>query len=222
MNAIPYDRPADEWDDAYEDERTALPGRPRRQLFTRATAAAVAVVVGGAGFYAGVRVEKGELSSSSANAAGRASLLAGAGTGGAGARTGGARAGFGGGGGLARLFGGGSASGGGGGASGSFGTVSSVSGSTLYVTDTSGNTIKVTLSSVTKVTKSVGVSLHTVRPGDVVVIQGLKNSDGTMQATTVSDTGARPSALGGGAGGGSGSGSGGASPAVSSLFGSGG
>jgi Domain of unknown function (DUF5666) len=230
MNAI---TPEHEWPDY--DERYALPGRPRRQLFTRASALLIAVLLGAVGFYAGVRVEKGQLSNSSSGASGRAAALlagtgagagaagSGAGAAAGGARTGGARAGFGGagaGGGLARLLGAGAA----GGAAGSFGTVSSISGHTLYLTDPSGNTIKVTLSSATKVTKSVGVSAHAVRPGDGVVIQGLRNSDGTMQATTVSDTGARAAAQGGG-GAGSGSGSGGsgsASSAVGSLFGSGG
>ena len=48
-----------------EDYEVALPGRPRRQLFTRATALLFAAVVGAACFYAGVRVEKGQVSSTS-------------------------------------------------------------------------------------------------------------------------------------------------------------
>ena len=41
-----------------------------------------------------------------------------------------------------------------------------IGGDTIYVTETSGNTIKVTLSSATKITKNVGVGKNDVRPGD--------------------------------------------------------
>ena len=56
-----------------------------------------------------------------------------------------------------------------------FGTVSSISGNSLYITEASGNTVKVTLSSATKVTKNVGVGKKAVRPGDTVVVAGAKN-----------------------------------------------
>ena len=110
------------------------------------------------------------------------------------------------------------------GAGATFGTVSSVSGNTLYITEANGNTVKVTLSSATKVTKNVSVGKNAVRPGDTVVVAGAKNSNGTVSATTLSDTGAGP-------GGGSGAGGGGSravpaaprgSSAVGSLFGGGG
>ena len=83
--------------------------------------------------------------------------------------------------------------------------------------------MKVTLSSATKVTKNVSVGKKAVRPGDTVVVAGAKNSNGTVSATTLSDTGAGA----GGAAGASGSGSSGSSnnsgsSAVSSLFGGGG
>ena len=77
-----------------------------------------------------------------------------------------------------------------GGANASIGTISSVNGNTIYITDTSGNTVKVTLSSATKITKSLGVSKHSLRPGDSVVIRGLKNSSGKVSATSISDSGA--------------------------------
>ena len=50
--------------------------------------------------------------------------------------------------------------------------------------------MKVTLSSATKVTKNVTVGKNAVRPGDTVVVAGAKNSNGTVSATTLSDTGA--------------------------------
>ena len=76
MNAIPYDRPEEEWD-SYEEgteevqDDFALPGRPRRQWFNRKSAALFAVVLGAIGFYAGVRVEKNQLSNSSSTAGAR-------------------------------------------------------------------------------------------------------------------------------------------------------
>ncbi len=228
MHAIPYDSPQEDWDRYEEGESDEpLPGRPRRQFFNRRSAALFAVVVGAVCFYAGVRVEKSQLSSSTSTAL-PSSTGAGAGarTGaaGAGSRAGAAAAsagrGFGGGGGGAAAFAG---AGGGAGGSASFGTVSGISGDTFFITESSGNTVKVKLSSATKITKSVTVGKSAVRPGDTVVIRGL-NSNGTVSATSISDSGAVLSAFGGGSSGAGGSGSGGsgnASSAVSSLFGSG-
>jgi hypothetical protein len=253
MNAIPYDRPEEEWD-SYQDgiegseQEFAVPGRPRRQWFNRKSAALFAVLLGAIGFYAGVRVEKSQVSNSSSSAGalgaggGAAALRAAAARGGAAAGTGatgsgaagsgaagasgsGAAsrtgAGAGGGSGLRGLFGGGAGGFAGGGAT--FGTVSSISGDNLYITEASGNTVKVMLSSATKVTKNVGVGKKAVRPGDTVVVAGAKNSNGTVSATTLSDTGAGAAAAAGGSGSSSSSSSGSSgSSAVSSLFGGGG
>jgi hypothetical protein len=110
---------------------------------------------------------------------------------------------------------------GGAGGNASFGTVSSIDGKTLYVTESSGTMVKVKLASSTKVTKSLSVSRKSVRPGDTVVIEGVKNSSGTIVAASVSDSGAAAARSGStsssGATGSSSSGSG-----VSSLFSSGG
>jgi hypothetical protein len=226
MTAIPYDRPEQGWD-GYDDEQTMpLPGRPRRRFWGRGTAVLLALLLGGIGFYVGIRVEKSQLSSSSSTGSGLAAALAsarGGASGAAGTRgTSGA--------GSARSFTGtgrGLFSGAFGGGNSSFGTVSSVSGHTLYVTETgTGNVVKVDLSSATKITKSVSVGKSSINPGDTVVVQGVKGSGGTLSATSVSDTGASGAATGGtgsgsgGAGGGSSSGSAGA--AVNSLFGGGG
>ena len=96
--------------------------------------------------------------------------------------------------------------------------MSSVKGNTLYLTDTSGNTVKVTLSGSTKVSKSLAVKRKSIRPGDTVVIQGLKNSSGTLIAASVSDSGTGASGLAGLFGRGGFGASGGASGGVSSLF----
>jgi hypothetical protein len=229
MNAIPYDRPEEEWD-SYEDEQeVALPGRPRHKVLTWWSAGLFAVLLGLVGFYVGVRVEKNQLANSSSTG-GLAAALAGAGTGAraAGSGSGAARAGATGSGatGATRGAGAGGAGGtfrglfgGGAGGSASVGTVSSVSGNALYITETSGNMVKVTLSSATKVTKSVGVGKNAVRPGDLVTVAGAKASNGTVSATTVNDTGASP--FGSSSSSSSSSSGNSASSAVGSLFGGG-
>jgi hypothetical protein len=205
MTAVGYDtREEEDWDEE-------LPRRPRRQFFNRRTAALAALVTCALGFYVGVRVEKGQLASSTststsagAGAALPAGLRAGAGAGGATGRPGAAA-------GPTGRPGGGNVS---------FGTVKSIDGKTIYVSDSSDNTVKVTLSPVAKISKSQQVSRKSVRPGDTVVIQGVKGSSGTLTATSVSDSGASASGAAGGstAGGSSRSGS----SAVGSLFGAGG
>ncbi len=200
MNAIPYDGPEEEWDSYEGEEDTMLPGRPRRKVLTWWSAGLFALILCAVGFYAGVRIEKNQL----ANASSTTGLSAFTG-----ARTGG-------GGGFRALFGGA----GGAGPNATLGTVSNISGNSLYVTDTSGNTVKVTLSSATKVTKNVTVGKNAVRPGDLVVVAGAKGSDGTVSATTVSDTGTSPAAAASGASGRSSAGNSGSS-AVNQLFGGG-
>ena len=171
MSAVPYEGSEENWP-TQDHKDLARPGRRHRKLRGKHTAALAAVIVAAAGFYGGVRVEKSQLSNSTSTAA----------TAPSGAAPGaGQRPGFGGGGGGGAPFAGGN---------GSFGKVSSVNGNTLYLTDSSGNTVKVTLSSSTKITKSVAVSKTSVHPGDAVVIQGLKNSKGTIVATSLSDSGA--------------------------------
>jgi hypothetical protein len=183
MSAVPYEGPAENWA-THEQEDVGRPGRRRPKLWSKRTAVLAAVTVGAVGFYGGVRVEKSQLSSSANTAAaapsGARTGAASAGATGAAAAAAGPRAGFGGGGGGGPLAGG----------NASIGKVSSVDGNTLYLTDSSGNTVKVTLSSSTKITKSVPASKTSVHPGDAVVIQGLKNSGGTLVATSLSDSGA--------------------------------
>ena len=122
MNAIPYDTPEQEWD--APEESYELPGRPRRRFWGPGTAVVLAVLLGVVGFYVGVRVEKGQLSSSTSTlGTGLGGAAAGAG---AGARTGAGSAASAAGrtGGFGRALAGGGA----GGANASFGTVSSVNG----------------------------------------------------------------------------------------------
>ncbi len=189
-----------------------MPGRPRRQYFNRASAAVAALVTCAIGFYAGVRVEKSQVSSSSTAAGGAASAFAararafasGAAGGTAGAAAAGSSAA-----GSASPTGAGAgaasgarAPGAGGFGGASFGTVSSVRGGTMYVTESSGNTVKVKLSSSTKISKSLSVPKKAIRPGDTVVIQGLAGKNGTVTAASVSDSGTGSSGIRGLFGGG--------------------
>ena len=173
MSAIPYDSPEQEWGPT-EQEPFEAPGRPRRRFFNRKSAALAALITCAGGFYAGIRVEKSQLATTAS------------------AATASAAGGFPG----AGRFGGGGGGSAGGGGNASFGTIASVAGNTIYLTDATGNTVKVTLSSSTKLTKSQGVSAGALHPGDTVVIQGVKNSSGTLAATSVSDSGARTTGTG--------------------------
>lgn len=244
MNTIAYDRRDEpELDqDGSEFQDQPLPRRPRRNFFNRRSAALVALLTCAAGFYAGVRVEKGQIASTPVTLGASGSAATGSGArAGAGGAAGGSRAsgatgasgaasrtasggGASGAGGFAARFG---AAGGAGGANASFGTVSTVNGKTLVVTEASGNTVKVNLSAA-KITKSQSVGRSAIHPGDTVVIAGVPNKSGTIVAATVSDSGAGRAAGGAasgsgasGAGAGS-SGSGSSSSAVGSLFSGGG
>jgi hypothetical protein len=220
------------------DDSGRLPRRPRRHFLNRWSLALTAAVACAAGFYGGVRIEKGQLSGSTTATAGGSGLaaLAGrlraggaagaggsAGAGGAVGAGGSAGAGGAGGpGGAAGAAGSGGAgpAGAAGGAGASFGTITSVRGGTFYITESTGNTVKVKLSSATKITKSLNVHRGSLHPGDTVVIRGVANSSGTLVAATVSDSGSgRASGAGAGSGAGSGSSGGGG---LSSLFSAGG
>lgn len=209
-------------DEDWQEE--PLPGRPRRRMLTPLTAVLFATVVGGGGFIAGVEVEKGQVSSSSS---GTGLLRAASGaTGAAGAGRAGGFAGL--------SSGGGSSTGGG--SQATVGTVASISPPNIYVTDSAGNTIKVITSSGSTITRQVSGTANQIHSGDNVVVTGLAQSDGSVVASSVRDSGSGGSTGGGLAGlfGGSGAGSsssrartgsstnvGGATGTGSGLFGSG-
>ncbi len=91
------------------------------------------------------------------------------------------------------------------------GTVTDIIGTTLYVTNSSGQLIKVTLSSSATVTRNATSSLSGLKPGDTVTVQGTAPANGSMTASSVAATakgvtnagagGGRFGGLGGGAGG---------------------
>ena len=68
------------------------------------------------------------------------------------------------------------------------GTVTSVSGSTLYVTNSSGNLVKVTVGPSATVNRNAKSSLASLQVGDTVVVQGSKATNGSVTATSVSAT----------------------------------
>jgi hypothetical protein len=71
--------------------------------------------------------------------------------------------------------------------------VSSIDGSTLYVTATSGNTVAVTTTHESKITKDESVGANAIHPGDSVVVEGIAGSKGTITASSVSDSGSSSS-----------------------------
>ena len=137
-----------------------LPRRPRRKLVTPLTATLAAVLIAALGFIGGVQVQK-----SSADAP------------------------SGGGGGFAR---GGAGAGGfsptGGSSDATVGTVANIDGKTLYVTDSSGATIRVKTTSNSKIARTAVAKVGAVHPGDTVIVQGTKASSGTVKASSVTAT----------------------------------
>jgi hypothetical protein len=209
-----------------DDDEGRMPRRPRRRLLTPWSALLLTAMMCAIGFYVGVRVEKGHIASSpttigaGAGFAGRAAAAAGGTTSGsaAGASAAGGSAagrsaaggsaaaapGSAGAAGFAARFGAGNAT---------FGTVASVNGKTLTLTEASGDTVTVKLTLATKISKTETAKRGQIHPGDTVTVSGVTGKSGTVSAATVTDSGARTTGSSSGSGGSSGGGS-----SVSSLF----
>ena len=176
-----------------------LPRRPRRKLVTPVTALLTAVLIAALGFIGGVKVQKSSGSTAPSSSSGFAA----------------ARARFGGGTAGGATTPGGGFGGGGGSTDATVGTVANVDGKSFYVTDSSGNTVKVKTNGNSKVTRTAVSSVAEIHPGDTVIVQGSKASSGTVTAASVIAT-AKNAATGGlgalfgggGAGGGAGAGAG--------------
>jgi hypothetical protein len=161
---------------------------PRRRRLSSLSAVLILVLVAALGVYGGVRLQKNRASSDTSGTtslAALASRFAAAGgtrTGATGSRTGGA-------GGFAG-FGGAGAGAGGAGGGATFGTVKLVDGDTIYVSMSDGSIVKVrTTPSGTTVTKTVPAKVGDIQPGETVVVRGTTASDGTVSASTVTDSG---------------------------------
>ena len=176
--------PATERDDGFDFDLDAElpPPPPRRKRLPLVTAGLALCAAIGAGVVFGILIQKhwGGSSSGGGRAASLAATFAArAGqTGGSGSRAGGAGA-------FTR--------------SGTVGQVKAIDGTSLYVTDLQGNTVKVTTGPGVRVRVTSDGTLKKVRPGDYVTVQGTQTTTG-YKATSITDSGTE-SPLAGGSGG---------------------
>jgi hypothetical protein len=166
-----------------EPAEPELPRRPRRKLLRAGEnpipLTLLSVLLIACGFIGGVLVEKGQSSSSnSASAGGLASRFAALRSGGAGFARG-----AGGGASSAGAFAGGAVAAGG--ARATIGQVAYLSGHTLYVTDSEGNTVKVKTSVASTVSKTVKSDVKSIHPGETVIVTGATGANGTVSAETI-------------------------------------
>ncbi|MDH6127562.1 DUF5666 domain-containing protein [Kitasatospora sp. GP82] len=113
--------------------------------------------------------------------------------------SGGGQGGYGGGQGGSHRGGSGQGAGGQGGAGFTRGTVKAVDGSTVYLTDAGGNTVKVTTADTTKVQLSKEGKVSDLQPGQSVTVVGTPDSSGGYAATQLTEG---AGGFGGGGGGG--------------------
>jgi hypothetical protein len=176
-----------EQDNEWLDDESELPRRPRRRPLTPIPLVLLAVLLIACGFIGGVLVQKGQggTASPSGGASGfpaRLAALKGA-VPGAGAAGGTGSAGGSGAKGGASAFPG---IGGAGSGGVTTGEVAYVRGSTLYVTDSEGNTVKVRAAAGSKVTKTVSTKANSIHPGATVVVLGSKAKNGSISASSIS------------------------------------
>jgi hypothetical protein len=183
----------DDWDQPIGE----LPRRPRRRLLGKGgnplALSLLGVLLLACGFIGGVLVEKGQSNSGSSAGGGGTSGLAArfaslrSGTSGAGPST---TSGSSSSGSTGGAFGG--ASGASSSAPGSgftrptAGTVAYLDRSTLYVTNSEGNTVKVKTSTGTTVNKTVKSTVKDIHPGETVTITGATGSSGAITAESIS------------------------------------
>jgi hypothetical protein len=154
------------------DPDEVLPPRRRRGL-RPLTGTLAAVVLIGVGFLGGVEIQKHYGGSSSSSGSGAAAAFASRfrAAGGAGFFRGGAT-------------GGSSATGG----SQEIGQVSLIKGSTLYLADFLGNTVKVQIPAGVGVSQTTRTTVRGIHPGDTVTAQVTKLKNGIYRATSVTVT----------------------------------
>lgn len=175
-----------------DDLAEELAARPQRSRLPRVTLALGAGVLVAAGFIGGVLVQK-HLGGGSSAAAGRAGAFASAFAGARGGGAGAGRGGFGGGAGGAGATpgvggfggGGGAATGSGAGGNSISGSVTVVSGDTLYITASNGTVYIVKTSGSTSVSISSSGSLSQLKPGQQVTVSGTQGTGGTVDATKI-------------------------------------
>jgi hypothetical protein len=167
----PYNELYEDDDDDYTVTPVSNTSRARRVT----TGLFVLLILGGA-FWGGAYAQKhwGSNSSSTSNIASQFAAAARS-------RTGGGTTGATGAGG----FGGGGTGGG-----ATTGSVTLVDGNNIYVTETSGNVVKVVTSQASTFTKSDSGTINDVKPGQTVSVRGSTDSSGNVDATSVSIGGA--------------------------------
>jgi hypothetical protein len=162
-----------------DDDEWPVRGSAKAIRLRLPVAALVTVLLVAAGFWGGAIAEKAHGGSSSSAASGLAARFRSGAAGGAGAGAA-AGGGFAGGG-----FRGGAAATG---TSAAAGTISVVSGNTLYVLTSTGSLVKVTFGQSTAVTRNAKTAADALRPGDSVVVQGAAAKNGDVTATSVAST----------------------------------
>lgn len=169
-------------DPSSDDLATQLAARPPRAKLPWATLVLVAAVVGVGGFIAGAKVQD---TAGTTPATIPTGITAGAARGGAAGGAGAVGGADGQGGDPAGAMGG----------NATIGTVKLVDGDTVYITDMSGNTVKVTTTGETSVQTTSEGSVQDLTAGSTVVVRGETAADGSVAASSVSEGG-----LGSGAG----------------------
>jgi len=81
------------------------------------------------------------------------------------------------------------------GSGGTFGTIKLVDGNIVYVQTAAGDIVQVSTSAATKVTISSAAPVKDLLPGETVIVEGTKNANGSIAATSISQN-----SLGGGGG----------------------
>ena len=169
-----------------DDLGTALAARPPRVKLPKVTTALVAALLLCGGFLGGVLLEKHEAGSSTR---GSGFSFAGAGTGtgtGAGGTGRAGRGGFGGFGGTGTGTGAGGGTGTGTGSGSAItGTVTVVSGNTIYVTAADGSVYTVTTNGSTAISIAQTGTISQLKPGQKVVVSGSGDNNGNVTATSI-------------------------------------
>jgi Domain of unknown function (DUF5666) len=164
--------PANALDPSSEPEEWPQRGPAKGIRVNWLTALLLVILIAGGGIWGGAELQKHQGSNSTTNAlsaiASRFANRGGTGT---------SRTGTGGAGGF-----------GGATSAAAAGTVTEIKGSTLYITDSSGNLVEVTLTHSTTVTRNAKTTASALVPGDTVIVEGSKASNGTVTASSVSAT----------------------------------
>jgi hypothetical protein len=146
----------------------------RRRAITPITRGLLAIVIVGGAFLGGILVQKSQTKASAASTL-PAGLPAS----------------------IAARFGGGTSttvagagSGATGGATSTFGTIKLVDGKNIYVSDAQGNVVRVATNGSTKITVNQDATVAKLKPSNSVIVQGTRGSNGTITATSISQTAA--------------------------------